>query len=632
MAHHRPSLLLITICGLATGMSSFAQYQRPVLPVEHRSSHPSTAQHSAVITVERKGEVDHAAPATHWNTKVVRREARDHGLPEVNAIKAAKLPAKLASRKEGASDPFLATKSVTPFIGTNFEANWSTQQTPPDNSMAVANNGWVVSANNDGVVYADGNGTIVHGAFWTDFFANPNYTANIYDPKILYDSGSDRFFMVILHGSTASTSLVIACFSKTNNPNDGWWVYDLSGNPLQNNTWFDYPLVGVTNNEVFVSGNLFTSGQNQFDQALIYQINKASGYNGQNLVFQYWYGLSATPYAAFTMVPVSYGHQGNYGPGVILVSTSAGGNNVVRLYEITDVLNNNPQFFEYTVNVAAYSPAADAQMPGSNELLSNGDCRAMGSFLLGDLVHLVFHADVGSGWNGIHYKRINITNFNVQQTTLGAPGVADISYPSMASFSSATTDPSVMLNFLASSTAVFPEIRVVNCDAGLQWSNATLVKAGETFVDFLTGGPERWGDYTGMARKHNAGVPEVWLAGCYAANVSGVLNNTWKTWIAQVGAGSVGIEAASRPAGNMQVYPVPAFDTFTLDLEFTEHALHTIAIHDMLGHLVKVLYQESPSPGRYVLTFNRGQLAAGNYILSVSTPNTRIAHENLVVQ
>jgi len=171
---------------------------------------------------------------------------------------------------------------------------------------------------------------------------------------------------------------------------------------------------------------------------------------------------------------------------------------------------------------------------------------------------------------------------------------------------------------------------VVNCDANMSWSNSTLVKAGETYVDFIQG-EDRWGDYTGMARKHNASEPEVWLAASYGTNVSGQLNNTWKTWIAQVGDGASSIGEGTE-ASNLLVYPSPAIDLFYLEFAVKDREQHTITLHDLRGNLVKQLYQDTPNPGDYRLSFNRGQLAAGEYILSIRTNDQRIAHEKLVIQ
>lgn len=616
---------LVAMLALATALQ--AQYPKPLLPADAQRSDGPAAQRSAPQRTPVAGAVDHAGPRSTWATQVRGMAYRKHQFPGVEAIKQAKWDQKRAAKPQPEQPG--GAKAVLPEVGTSFEANWSTQQTPPDNSIAISNGGLIVSVNNDGIVYADENGSILYAAFWSDFFNDPSLTAAIYDPKVLYDSGADRFFLVVLHGSTAATSKVLTCFSQSNDPGNGWWIYQLTGNPLNDNSWFDYPSIGVSNNEVYVTGNLFGSGGGPFNQAVIYQMQKNDGYNGQNLDWQYWSGIGGSPFTAATIAPASWGQAGNYGPGILLVSGSSGGANAIRLFDLTDDMSGSPQLNDYVVNVTPYSPAADAQMPNSSDQLDNGDCRMLGAFFLNNTVHCVFHGDVGSGWNGILYKRINISNLTVQQTSLGTPGTADLSYPAMASFASSTTDPSVMIAYLRSSTTVNPEVRVVNCDATLQWSSSTLVKNGETHVDFLSGN-ERWGDYTGMARRHNGNTPEVWLAGCYGANVSGVLNNAWKTWVAQVGGGSVGVGGAV-PTSTSRLYPVPAIDRYTLEFMVTERSMHTIALYDAKGSLVKVLYQDTPKPGPNQLTFNRGELAPGRYLLSITTPTTVVAHEDLVV-
>ena len=589
------------------------------------------ALRSSVHTTPRTATVQNSDVTTAWGTKVVRMSARNHGLPEVNAIKDAKLAAKLASATGG--KPTFdqgSPKAITPEIGSSFEGNWSTQQTPPDNSMAISNSGWIVSTNNDGILYYSTDGTASFGAFWNDFFAGQGLNANIYDPKVLYDSGSDRFFMVVLHGSDAASSKLLLCFSQTNNPNNGWNIYQLAGNVLNNNCWFDYPCIGVSNNEVYLTGNLFTSGNNQFQSAILLQIDKNSGYNNQSLNWQYWYNLQSD-IGAFTLVPASWGQSGNYGPGVLLVSNASGGENRYVVWDLTADLGGNPALNAYTVNVAQYGPAADAQMPGTSDLLDNGDCRIMGAFYLDGKLHCIHHGDVGQGWNGLLYTRIDLGNLSPTQTSYGAPGVIDVSYPQLTSFATSTSDPNVMVAFLASSSQVFPEVNVVNCDANMQWGQNTLVKPGETYVDFIQG-EDRWGDYTGMARKHNGAEAEVWLAGCYGANVQGTLNNTWKTWIAQVGGGPSAVNEPGGASTTINVYPSPAVDLFNLTFHVTDRAVHAIRLMDTQGALVKLLYEATPALGENKLVFNRGQLAPGQYVLTITSNNNTVAHEKLVIE
>lgn len=554
-------------------------------------------------------------------------------MPEVTALKMAKLPAKQASWRGGDALEQGGPKAVVPVIGANFEANWSVVGTPPDNSMAISNAGRIVSVNNDEIVYLNTAGQILQFLSWPDFVNDASLNASLYDPKVLYDSQADRFVLVLLHGSTASTSKVILCFSQTNNPQDGWWKYYLTGNPLNNNCWFDYPGLGVSNNEVYVTGNLFTSGANQFNQAVVYQVSKAAGYAGGNINWQYWHNLNASPYAAFTLQPASFGHQGNYGPGIYFVSSSAGGANSLRLWDLTDDLTGSPQLNVSQISVPAYSPAAPANQLGSSELLDNGDCRIVSAFYLPGVVHCVFATDAGSGWNGIRYTRINVSNNSAQQATLGAPGTADYCYPAVASFSTGISGTDAMIAFLRSAPNSYPEARVVNCDEALNWSPTTVVKAGETFVDFLQGN-ERWGDYTGICRRHNAGQPTVWVAACYGANIPAAsTNNTYKTWVAEVqGGGTVDLAEHQTAAPGLRVFPNPAIDLFHLDFTLKEPARLRIELVDAKGALAKLLFEEERSPADYRISFNRGALASGTYTLLVRSNETIIGHETLVVQ
>jgi hypothetical protein len=169
--------------------------------------------------------------------------------------------------------------ATTPTLGTNFLGNELFGGTPSDNSMAVSNAGIIVSADNSTMEVYDGNAqnpylfTLTsHSDFFS--FLNPAPTGNIYDPRVLYDSGSDRFIYLILHGTSSQQSELLICFSQSNNPaNDGWWVYRIQANQAHPGSWFDYPNIGVSNNEFYVSGNMFTdAGQNSGN--IIFQIEK----------------------------------------------------------------------------------------------------------------------------------------------------------------------------------------------------------------------------------------------------------------------------------------------------------------------------------------------------------------------
>ena len=88
-----------------------------------------------------------------------------------------------------------------------------------------------------------------------------------------------------LSGRGPNDSKTIIGFSTTSNPADPWNVYEIGGNPLNNNTWTDYPQVALTTNELFYTVNLLKSGQGWiegFDRTIIWQIDKHSGFDGDD--------------------------------------------------------------------------------------------------------------------------------------------------------------------------------------------------------------------------------------------------------------------------------------------------------------------------------------------------------------
>jgi hypothetical protein len=594
---------------------------------DHAEAIRQAAQKSPIQSSGLFKDINQSVSPTKWAVSVRPTFSRKHYSEEIAAIKRSKLETKLQTIT-GAEEQ-LKTSVANPVIGTNFEANWTLEGTPPDNSMAISNGGYIVSANNDGIEYYSDAGSSLYSDYWSDFFNDNSLTAMIYDPKVIYDSGADRFVLVVLHGSTAATSKVLVCFSKTNNPSDGWWVYTLTGNPLNNNCWFDYPNLGVSNNEIYISGNLFVTN-GSFNQAVVYQISKAAGYSGANINWQYWHNMTATPFSAFTLVPASYGHQGNYGPGIYFVSSQSGGNNQIRLWDLSDDMSGNPTMTSYTVNTTAYSPAADASQQGTNDKLDNGDCRIQNAFYLDGVIHYVFHSDIGSGWNGINYNRLTVSSLTNQSSTFGLQGSFDYSFPAVIPFSNAATDKSVMIAFLASSGATYPQVRVVQCDHNLQWSSSTQVKSGETHVDFLSG-DERWGDYTGISRRHNSANREIWLAGCYGADVILQQYNTYKTWIAEVYGSAIVQRDETLAVPDVSLFPNPTYDFIQILFTTANAEPVTIQLLDLQGKLVRLLYQDTPKIGTNQLIFNKEALSAGTYFIEITTPTQTLKNEKIII-
>ena len=188
-----------------------------------------------------------------------------------------------------------------------------------------------------------------------------------------------------------------------------------------------------------------------------------------------------------------------------------------------------------------------------------------------------------------------------------------------------------MISLLRSSDAIFPEFRVVNVDQGMSWSSATLVKGGETYVDRLPG-LERWGEYTGIARRHNSTDPRVWTSGSFGANVAGQIDHTYKSWIGEV---TNGQNVSTTDIGKsiaFLVTPNPVQDYFEISFTITEASPIKIALYDTHGRMVRTLYHDTPLVGAHKISFLRGELAVGVYVVSVTSLGRVVGYEKIVVE
>jgi hypothetical protein len=345
------------------------------------------------------------------------------------------------------------------------------------------------------------------------------------------------------------------------------------------------------------------------------------------LDWQFWTDFFNGP---VSITPASYGHNGDYGPGIYLVSSAAAGDDDYWFWDLTDDIGGNPELTGYIVPSETYGPPADASQSGSPDLLETGDSRTTNAFYLDGIIHFVHNLDVGGGFSGIRYNRMGIQGQNLTTTHLGEPGNADLAHAGVASFATSPSDRSVMISFLRSGDALFPEFRVVNVDGGMAWSSTALVKGGETYVDRLPG-LERWGAYTGIARRHNSTDPRTWSSGSAGANVAGQIDHTYKTWIGEVTNGqNVSTKHIDKSIA-FSVTPNPVRDYFEINFTMTEAFPMTITLYDAYGHLVSTLFEDKPLLGSNKLSFFSGDLPVGVYVIWLSSLVNVLGYEKITV-
>jgi hypothetical protein len=142
---------------------------------------------------------------------------------------------------------------VTSFTGSSISNGGGN---PPDTMGAVGPNHFVELLNGVYAVYDKaGNlaapGRLSLNQFWTNAAVNP--TNGSFDPRILYDASSQRWFASSLDNQQNPNNLLVAV-SNSSDPTMGWKGFSFQANPQYAGTtnWADFDTVGINANGLFL--------------------------------------------------------------------------------------------------------------------------------------------------------------------------------------------------------------------------------------------------------------------------------------------------------------------------------------------------------------------------------------------
>lgn len=532
-------------------------------------------------------------------------------------------------------------------VAFGYESNPFSGSTPMDNHIAISNNGIIVSVINTNILISDTLGNnLLYRVMNRTYFGDNSLTGIIYDPRVFYDPDNDRFILVVLHGSTSTTSKVLVCFSKSNRPDlDGWHFYKLSGNPFGNDLWFDYPNIGINKNELFITGNLFTNDRN-YSNIVIFQIDKQGGYAGTNNIgTKVWGGATRSSGKLennkgdlpFTMVPAYSGFAQDEAEDMWFVNTNSYSGTDIFVYRITAPLDKNPSLEVSAVNVPFFiQENLSSQYSGGSGAspirLISGDSRMKNAYIQEGIIHCVWNArPAGESFSCIYYARID-TKTKLVQTGHYKENGTDFSFAAIAPFSNDKTNPTALIMFTSSSAVKYPDIGVLTCNKEMQFSAPVEVKTGESFVNIYSQNNQtRWGDYSGISKKHNAERPEIWIMGSYGAYTpNSAVPRHWKNWNAKI----VSQDAKEPTFGETKLFPNPTVEptqSVTFNFVATDAGEYSVKIFDMNGKMIKELFKDVLFPGEYRFTFSTTDYAIGNYIVRYFVNDKAIGFEKLVV-
>ena len=449
-------------------------------------------------------------------------------LPDGNSSKSYLLRQKIKSKelfktyKNETQQPYLKS-TLQPIVGDSFvPQRWINGINypvyggiPSDNTLALSNDGilmismnsnvWAYDLNADTTLFEDQIITLKN-------FADGLSLSNYYDPKLAYDPDEDRFVLALLKDNDPQNSEVIMCFSSTNDPRDPWYVYNLPGNPLNNNRWTDFPTISITTDKVYFTANLIVPNepwQTGFDGSIIWEMDKFEAYAGDTT-------MEAELYDNITF-------GGNYIRNLHLITGAEG--NVDKQFLLSnrnfDIQNDTIFFLEIdngSLNISALTsdtpygvpPNArqfDTDTTDPTEGLQTNDARVLGGILIDDEIQFVSNTvNPVTGFSAVYHGLVeNVFNSPTLSATIIGDSVKDFGYPNIAWSGNEACDREVIIGFNHSSFTDFPGNSTVFCDNDRQYSPVLELKKGGNFVNRLQGGYERWGDYYGLQRKYNSG-------------------------------------------------------------------------------------------------------------------------------
>ena len=568
-----------------------------------------------------------------WNINLQHIEAPK---PGINTLRA-----ELARKKQEIMQRYprtsTSTRSATasaPSVGNSFEGNIF-QGVPNDNDLAISRDSIVVSVTNRRI-------HIYNGKTQEELLTRslPNLVADLgisgskYDPKVIYDPNNDRFIIIFLNGFTWETSQIMLAFSETSDPTGDWHLYALPGNPLENETWSDYPVVGISGKDLYIGINTFFNGsQNNsgFAETCLWQIGLKEGYIGFDLNTNYYNDILPQSKKIFNICPIPAAAESDAENMYLLSNRNTDAeNDTIFLLEVTGrVSNENTQLNVRTISAdQPYVLPVAADQPG-DQWFDTNDSRILGGYLLNGRIYFVQSCtDPANGRSAIYHGVIDNASGNPSMVSrIYSQPDMDYGFPNISWTGTFADEEQSIISFNHSSETDFGGFSAMYVDAGLNASNRIEIKQGFSTVNVMQDTLERWGDYSGSQRMYNQpGV--VWAVGSFGNSQGG-----HGTWIAELFSPSVATNVAENfVSATTSVYPNPFIDDVSVEFSLTQSEFVKLELVDANGKLVRLLLEDRIKAGVNRISFNADALESGIYFLVGTNSEERLFSEQLIKQ
>ena len=415
-------------------------------------------------------------------------------------------------------------------LGRGFFAIDQTPWNPPDPTLAVGPNHVLVTVNQS-VAWYDRSGTpqfqrqLNTTPGTPGFFDEVGARSFTFDPKCFYDQYADRFVIVALEvygtgtpETTDDEAAVTFAISDDDDPNGVWFKYRTDAITIVNGEeyWWDYPGFGYDEDNIYITGNLFSFGLSGGVGIGIRVIDKASILSGGP-------ALVSTARNPSVLSAQSAQTFGSYGSAYFVSLATL---DSLTVTAVTDPFGS----FTITNSAAPIEPAVSpgpANVPGIGSIWSIA-LRTMNVHLddAGRLLTGVAVGDPETGLNAARWYDIDLNGFPgigggqptvVQSGQLTGGANADTYFPALHRNDAGE----IGMVFAASSDTENISMRVTGWrpgDAPGTAGEPVEVVRGDTDED------GRWGDYYDLTVDPNDGTT-FWAIGQIRSSFG------WRTYV-----------------------------------------------------------------------------------------------------
>jgi len=505
---------------------------------------------------------------------------------------------------------------------------------PNDNDIAVSDSGLVVSVVNSNMRVYDDTLKTLYNKTLTSLFASIGTYTWISDPRIIYDPATDRFILICFSGNVSYESIILVGFTQTNDPTGNWNFYTLNGNSFNDSTWSDYPIIAISDKDLFITFNQVKDNVSWtvgFKQSVIWQIDKQSGYNGVALPFHLWSDIKYNGTNLRNICPAKYqGAAMGNNMYFLTLRNVAATNDSIFVTEITNSQSSGTATLQQKLLISptayGFPPNAKQKYYSSSgqQYLMTNDARVLAAIYENDRIHF------GSNTINPAYMNAAVYLGEIQNISGATPVVkADIfssdsveyGYPSMAWMGNNSSEHKVLYTFSHCFVDSFPGTSVLYKDNNGNYSDIVRVKNGLSYINVLTDSTERWGDYTNIQKKYNTSN-RAYLSGSWGKS-SGM--NCWVSMIDNPDY-TVAVPETEQVAEAI-MYPVPASDQVSIRFHMPLSQKVRFEIQDMNGRIVQLLLDTYTRAGENEFSFSTRPLPAGNYVLLLRS-NEGVVYRN----